>query len=215
MTTTTVLSGMTLRIAEEFHPLRVVLFGSRARGDTRWDSDYALLVVMPNGTDCRTTTLRILKALADAHAPKQVLVTTPEALAARPRSFANAALEEGIVLYPSSDATAGNVRRHLLANDLLPEVTRRLIEGFDPLRIILFGSRALGHARADSDYDLLVVMPNGVDRRTTAIAIHEELAGFPGDVIVTTPDEIATRGRLVGTVLKPALDEGIPVYDRS
>ena len=39
----------------------------------------------------------------------------------------------------------------------LPEAIARLVEGFDPLRIILFGSYARGDAQPDSDLDLLVV----------------------------------------------------------
>lgn len=38
--------------------------------------------------------------------------------------------------------------------------------------------------------------------------------GVPKDVVVTTPDEIARRGRLIGTVLEPALREGKVLYER-
>jgi uncharacterized protein len=36
----------------------------------------------------------------------------------------------------------------------------------------------------------------------------------PSDIIVTTPDEIARRGHILGTVLRPALEEGKVIYDR-
>jgi uncharacterized protein len=42
--------------------------------------------------------------------------------------------------------------------DILPEVVRRLVDEFDPEEIILFGSRAWGHPRPDSDYDLMIVV---------------------------------------------------------
>ena len=42
------------------------------------------------------------------------------------------------------------------AIEKLPEAIARLVEGFDPLRIIVFGSYARGEARPDSDLDLLV-----------------------------------------------------------
>ena len=35
------------------------------------------------------------------------------------------------------------------------------------------------------------------------------------DIIVTTPEEIARRGHIVGTVLRAALREGKVVYERS
>ena len=41
----------------------------------------------------------------------------------------------------------------------LDRVVRRLIEAFDPVAIYLFGSRARGDAQEDSDYDLLVILP--------------------------------------------------------
>jgi predicted nucleotidyltransferase len=39
----------------------------------------------------------------------------------------------------------------------LQEITHRLISRFTPRRILLYGSRATGTARPDSDYDLLIV----------------------------------------------------------
>lgn len=80
----------------------------------------------------------------------------------------------------------------------------------------MFGSYARGDATADSDIDLLVVMPDSTDRRRTTIAIKEALHDlrFPNDVIVTTPDLIARHGHLVGTILRPALREGKELYAR-
>jgi len=43
--------------------------------------------------------------------------------------------------------------------DCLPEIVERIVRGFDPLKIILFGSRARGEAHPDSDVDLLVILP--------------------------------------------------------
>jgi len=43
---------------------------------------------------------------------------------------------------------------------VLPEVVRRLVEAYRPLRIYLFGSAARGDAGPDSDYDLMVILPD-------------------------------------------------------
>ena len=95
-------------------------------------------------------------------------------------------------------------------------MTDRIVRAFDPVRVILFGSHARGEAGRDSDVDLLVVLPSVDDKRRAAVAIRRLLADLPvaKDIVVTTPEEITTRGQLVGTILRPALREGTVVYER-
>lgn len=95
-------------------------------------------------------------------------------------------------------------------------MVQRIADRFKPDRIILFGSRARGDAAPDSDVDLLVVMPSCDDRKALTISIMKSLADLPvsKDILVTTPREIGTRGRLASTVLYPALHEGKVVYAR-
>jgi predicted nucleotidyltransferase len=46
-------------------------------------------------------------------------------------------------------------------NDPIPEeVTRRLVEACHPDKIYLFGSAARGEAATDSDYDIMIVVPD-------------------------------------------------------
>jgi predicted nucleotidyltransferase len=101
--------------------------------------------------------------------------------------------------------------------ELLDDIVHRLVERFHPLKIILFGSYARGQQTRDSDIDLLVVMPDGTDRRAAAIAMRRHLRDLmvPKDVIVSTPEEIARRGDMIGTVLRPALREGNMLYERT
>src|SRR3954468_16852360 len=103
------------------------------------------------------------------------------------------------------------------ADEIIAEMIRRIVERFDPLQIILFGSRARGDHRPDSDVDLLVVFPQIENTRTQAVAIMSALRGMgmAKDVVVTTPDEIKRRGKLIGTVLEPALREGRILYERN
>ena len=96
-------------------------------------------------------------------------------------------------------------------------MVKRIAAQFDPERILLFGSRARGDARDWSDVDLLVVMPDGTDRRGAAIEMLGVVGDLPvaKDIVVTTPDHIAQRGNVIGTVLRPALREGKVLYERA
>src|SRR5205809_6612410 len=66
-------------------------------------------------------------------------------------------------------------------------------ERFQPERIILFGSHAYGTPHADSDVDLLVVMP-ARDKHSQAVRIRGAVpAPFPMDLLVRTPQEVRRR----------------------
>lgn len=102
-----------------------------------------------------------------------------------------------------------------VTHDYLPMIVERIVRGFAPLRIILFGSHARGQARSDSDVDLLIVLASAPDKRRAAIDIRRALSGLPvsKDIVVTTPEEISERGDVVGLVLRPALREGRILYE--
>ena len=105
----------------------------------------------------------------------------------------------------------------MVTAELLSVMIEQIVHNFDPLRIILFGSQARGDAGPKSDVDLLVVLSEVADKRRAAIEIRRALAHLPvsKDIIVTTPEEVARRGNLVGSVLRPALREGKVLYERS
>jgi predicted nucleotidyltransferase len=101
-------------------------------------------------------------------------------------------------------------------DEIIAEMTRRIVEKFDPLQVILFGSQARGDARPDSDVDLLVVFPTCENTRLASVAILNELSDMRvfKDIVVTTPGEIAVWGTMIGNVLEPALREGRVLYER-
>ncbi len=98
--------------------------------------------------------------------------------------------------------------------DHIQAATERIVETFDPLQVILFGSQARGEAHPQSDVDFLVILPEVRNKRDTALAIRRAIKDLPGakDIVVATPEEIGRRGLLVGSVLRPALREGKVVY---
>lgn len=97
--------------------------------------------------------------------------------------------------------------------DLMAE---RLAVQFNPERIVLFGSHARGEDRPDSDVDLLVVLDEVDERHEVAVEMRMAVKDIPvaKDIVVTTTEEIARRGHLIGTVLRPALTDGRNLYVR-
>jgi len=71
------LSELTRRIVDAVHPIRIILFGSAARGETGPDSDVDVLVVMPDGTRRRETAQYIHTQLFGIPFAVDVLVATP------------------------------------------------------------------------------------------------------------------------------------------
>jgi predicted nucleotidyltransferase len=70
------LDDLVRRIVEAVHPLRIILFGSAARGGTTPDSDVDLLVVMPEGTHRRHTAQHLYRSICGVTIPFDVLVAT-------------------------------------------------------------------------------------------------------------------------------------------
>ena len=98
----------------------------------------------------------------------------------------------------------------------IDKMVRRIVKKFKPEKIILFGSYARGTPTRDSDVDLLIIMPVSGSKREKRIEIGVALHDIriPKDIIVATPDEVERRKNLVGTIIRPALEEGKVLYAR-
>ena len=98
--------------------------------------------------------------------------------------------------------------------DRIDAVVARIVEAVRPLRIIVFGSAVRDEAGPDSDLDLLVVMPEGTNRRLTMQQLHSHFFGLPiaVDVLVATPDDLARYGRTPGLIYRTILEEGREFY---
>lgn len=101
--------------------------------------------------------------------------------------------------------------------DQLPEITRRIVQTSDPDKIILFGSYAREKANADSDLDLLVIVPKAQHLRQESIRVRRALRGMlvPVDIIMATSEQIRRLGNVSGLVYQSALREGTVLYERS
>jgi predicted nucleotidyltransferase len=90
------------RIVNRFHPEKVILFGSHARGTAGEDSDADVLVVMPVKGSKRKKANEIDVALVGIDLPVDVIVVTPEELEKHKNQIGTIiypALREGKVLY--------------------------------------------------------------------------------------------------------------------
>lgn len=105
----------------------------------------------------------------------------------------------------------------MVSDEILNEVKRRLVDGFHPDKIILFGSQARGTADDRSDVDILVVceVPDG--RRTLILAMDRALWGLKlaRDVVVLAPEEFERDRRISGTAARYASLEGEILYGDS
>ena len=86
-----------------------------------------------------------------------------------------------------------------------------------PDGVILFGSRARGDFRADSDFDLAMLVPDGSVRRRVAMRAYESLATVADrsvavDIVVLTPSLIAAEGDLAGSIVGAVAREGVLLY---
>jgi predicted nucleotidyltransferase len=98
---------------------------------------------------------------------------------------------------------------------LLREVVQRLVQAYKPERIYLFGSRARGQAGPDSDYDLMVLVPeNAPPHRRRSRLAYEALwgTGVAADVLVLTGEAFQRRLHLKASLPSTIIDEGRLLY---
>jgi predicted nucleotidyltransferase/HEPN domain-containing protein len=100
---------------------------------------------------------------------------------------------------------------------VLAEIVRRLVEALDPERIYLFGSRARGDAREDSDYDVMVILPEDVPAESKQNSIaREALRDIRAErnVLVWRDQEFNRRVHARASLPATILREGKLMYER-
>jgi predicted nucleotidyltransferase len=105
----------------------------------------------------------------------------------------------------------------ITTEDILPQIVRRLVEEFDPEEIILFGSRAWGQPRPDSDYDLLIIVSDAHEqptRRATRGYLRLRGVPVPADLVVSTRAEFDRYRRVPASLEATILERGKVLYAR-
>ncbi len=93
----------------------------------------------------------------------------------------------------------------------LVRIIRVLVTAYEPEQIFLFGSRARGDAGPDSDYDLLLVVPDQApsERKRSKLA-YQVLwgTGTAADVVVWTRSAFDSRVHLAASLPATVMREG-------
>lgn len=100
----------------------------------------------------------------------------------------------------------------MLIDQITRQMATRLKSGIHAERVWLFGSQARGTAGADSDIDLLAVIPDSsVSRYQRAVAARRELSDFnvPMDIVVLTHDEWEKQMKAPSSLASTVAREGV------
>ncbi len=92
-------------IAERFRPEKIILFGSRARGEATPESDVDMLVIAETGVPRYKRAIPIYRLLGDFRTGIDILVYTPEEIkewSSVPEALVTRAHREGEILYERS-----------------------------------------------------------------------------------------------------------------
>jgi predicted nucleotidyltransferase len=103
----------------------------------------------------------------------------------------------------------------MLANPkVIESLVQNIVEAVHLLRIILFGSYARGKTNPDSDIDVLVVMPEGVQCRRTAQLLYRQIRGLgvSFDILVATPGDLEKHKENIGLIYRTVIREGKEIY---
>lgn len=103
--------------------------------------------------------------------------------------------------------------------EIIEEIVRRLVAGYRPQKVILFGSHASGTARPDSDIDLLIIKETSerfIDRWVAVRRLLSDPNRRIGlDTIVLSPREIEERLAIGDQVIAEILEKGQVLYAES
>lgn len=102
----------------------------------------------------------------------------------------------------------------MIAMDRILSVSDHIAQGFQPERIILFGSYAYGTPGEDSDVDLLVILPFEVKPVRKALEILQKTnPKIPLDLLVRTPEQVRERLDNQDWFMREIIEKGRILYE--
>jgi len=98
--------------------------------------------------------------------------------------------------------------------DEIRRVTQVLADTFRPQKIILFGSRAYGTPRLDSDADLLVILPFDCSPYRMTVNMLNSIGDVRGfDLVPRRPQDVKTWYESGDPMMREAIDKGVVLYE--
>jgi uncharacterized protein len=98
----------------------------------------------------------------------------------------------------------------------IAQIVDRIVAAAQPDKVILFGSRARGEARPNSDFDVLVIKESDEPRYRRSVPLYVALADLPVEVevIVYTPEEVEDWSQVPQAFVTTAVREGTTIYEK-
>ena len=105
----------------------------------------------------------------------------------------------------------------MIGSDKIADIVKKIVSGYNPEKIILFGSYATGKPTEDSDLDLMVIKATDLPRPQRTVQVRKMLYGamIPIDLIVYTPQEIAESKDNIFSFVSEVLNTGKTLYERA
>lgn len=100
-------------------------------------------------------------------------------------------------------------------NKKLNPIVKKIVQEYQPDRIVLFGSYAWGNPTEDSDVDLFIVKKSAKRRIDRARELRAKLIGNkfpPMDLLIYTPEELDGRVAIEDFFIKDVLEKGKVLY---
>lgn len=104
----------------------------------------------------------------------------------------------------------------MFGKNKISEIVNKIAKGYNPDKIILFGSYANGNPNEDSDLDLFVIKDSDLPRPQRTVQVRKMLYGakIPIDLIVYTPKEIEESKKNKYSFVFEVLNTGKTIYER-
>lgn len=98
----------------------------------------------------------------------------------------------------------------------IERITKQIVDKFNPIKIILFGSLARGNYNEESDIDILVIQDSVQDRLAVISEYYKQIDyDIPTDFVITTPKGYSNGNSDATNVFaKNIQQEGIVLYER-